>query len=356
MPFGILDTTYIDFPPGVDVNYLQSLQTRAGIDFTRVISELQARLNAANSMVDPFIAKISSITEEAWTDTSAPSNFKARKHSEYTPPRPQFNDNTGVMLPLDTWDNSFQFTEDGLEDMPLSKIYQQIDGAIGGMKYTRRLDALTRLFSNAEVRVDRKTSVTSPGFAGSGSGTNVFNTPYPNGTALANNYTLYSRVASASLDAEIKRVTIELKKWHGSGPFEAVGGQAMVDLLTALPGFVAARKDLVTQGANTAVAQVDPDEYVGVLNGDIKVRQPLVETNDLNVSIFKSYGNFDERNPLVQRLDPLHKQAMFAKYRSLYPLDQAILLSKWGFGVNNRVGAANIFVAASGNYTDPTFV
>jgi hypothetical protein len=168
---------------------------------------------------------------------------------------------------------------------------------LADFKYSRRLDALTRLFSSAEVRVDRNTSVLSPGFAGSGTGTNVFSAPYPNGTAVAGGYTLYSRVASAGLDAEIKRVTTELKKWN-PGPFEAIGGQAMIDLVVALPGFVKAGSELVAQGSGTAVASVDPKLYVGVLNGEIKVQVPLVETNDLNLSIFKSFGNFAANNPL----------------------------------------------------------
>lgn len=353
MPNGILDTSYIDFPPGVDVNYIQSLQTRSGVDFSRVIKELDSRLGAANATTDPLVAMLSTVTTEAFTDTSSPSNYKARKHSQYTPPRPQLSDVTGVMLPIDKWDVSFQFTEDGLEEMSLTKILQQIDGAIGGLKYSRRLDALTRLFSSAEVRVDRTTSVLSPGFAGSGTGTNVFSAPYPNGTATAANYTLYSRVASAGLDAEIKRVTTELKKWN-PGPFEAIGGQAMIDLVTALPGFVKAGSELVTQGSGTAVASVDPKLYVGVLNGEIKIQVPLVETNDLNLSIFKSFGNFAANNPLAMRVDTVTGKDMMAHYRALYPLDMAVLLAKWGFGVNNRVAAANIFVAASGSYTDPT--
>jgi hypothetical protein len=353
MPFGILDTSYIDFPPGVDVNYLQALQTRSGVDFARVIRELESRLAAANSTADPLVAMLARITSEPFADTSAAANFKARKHSQYTPPRPQFNDSTGVMLPIDKWDVSFQFTEDGLEDMSLDKIIQQIEGAIGGMKQSQRIEAITRLFSIAEVRVDRNTVVTSPGFAGSGTGTNVFSSPYPNGVATAANYTLYSRVASAGLDAEIKRVTTELKKWN-TGPFEAIGGQAMIDLVSALPGFVKTGSDLVKAGSGTAEAQLDPKLYVGVLNGEIKVQVPLTETNDLNLSIFKTFGNFDARNPLALRYDPLTGRNMVAHYRALYPLDMAVLLQKWGFGVNSRVGAANIFVAGAGNYTDPT--
>jgi hypothetical protein len=40
--------------------------------------------------------------------------------------------------------------------------------------------------------------------------------------------------------------------------------------------------------------------------------------------------------------------------RSMVPLDQAVILWRFGIGVSNRIGAAPIFIAASGDYTSPT--
>jgi hypothetical protein len=354
MPFGTLDTAYIDFPAGVDVAYLRGLQTAAGVDMTRVISELDSRLAAANVTADPIVASTSAVTTEAYTDTSSASNFKARKHSEYTPPRPQLNENSGVMIPISYWDLSFQFTEDGLEAMSLNRILQNIDGAVNGMKYNQRLEALTRMFSMAEVRVDDKTSVLSPGFAGSGSGNNVFTTPYPNGTALGAGYTHYARVASGGLAAGIKAGLRNLKRWH-QGPFDMLAGQDMIDLVTADSNFVEGGSTLVRQGANVAEALVDPDLYLGVFMKEIRVRKPLLETNDPNIAIYKSDGAFAATNPLAYRYDEKTGRNMFAKYRAFYPLDQAICLQKYGFGVNDRTKAYLIRVDASGNYVDPVF-
>jgi hypothetical protein len=261
------------------------------------------------------------------------------------------------MIPLSAWDLALQFTEDGLAKMTLDAIVQNVTGAVNGMRYTQRLEALNRLFSIAEVPVDDTTVTTSPGFAGSGTGNNVFTRPFPTGVALPGGYTHYARVTAdvAGLSAGIKVALANLKKWH-QGPFDLVASQAMLDILAAdTANYVDAGSALIRPGANQAEAQVDTNLYIGVYMKEIRVRKALDETSDPNIAIFKSYGNFDPRNSLALRFDPNFGRNMVAKYRAFYPLDMAILLQKFGFGVNDRTAAYLIKASGAGNYTDPTF-
>jgi hypothetical protein len=356
MPFGILDTSYIDFPPGVDATYVQGLQTRDGVDFARVVTEIDSRLGAANAALDEIVASmIATPTTEISSDTTTPVAFKVNEKGEYTISRPQMQEGSAVMLPLRGYDLSLEFTEDGLKKMSLAKILQNIDGAIMGIKRLQRLACFQRLFSIAEVRVDRSTTATSPGFAGSGSGSNVFSSPFPDGTALSGGYTHYYRDTTANVAVVTKTALANLKRWQ-KGPFEMVGSQTAIDLVTAdTTNFVPANSDLIKPAQGDAQANVDPVKYIGVYMKEIKVRYALLETTDPHLAIYKSNGSFAADNPLAWRYDPLYGKNAYVKTRSMYPLDQAVMMQWFGIGVNNRVSAALIKLSGSGNYTDPTF-
>lgn len=355
MPFGILDTQYIDFPPGIDAAYLQGLVTRAGVAFPRVLSELDQRLAAANATIDPLVASlIAPPTTEQWVDNIAPANFIVEESSEYTISRPQLVEGQAMMLPLRKVDIALGFTEEGLERMSLSRILTNIDSMIGGLKRYQRLAVLRRLFSIAEVRVDPATSAMSAGFAGSGSGYNVFNRAYPDGTALPGGYSHYYRDTQANLIPALKTARDRLKKWY-PGPYDLIAPQAQIDLIAADPAFVSAGSALIRPAQGTAEALVDTDKYIGVFDKDVRVQKALLETTDANVAIFKSFGNLNPQNPLAWRYDELAGKNAFVKSRALFPLDNAVLMQRFGIGVNNRVAVVLLKLAASGNYTDPTF-
>lgn len=360
MPFGILDTRYIDFPAGVDVQYLQGLRTAAGVDFPRLLQELDRRLQAFNASIDPLVAALVTPTTEPYGDDTGPSAFVVEERGEYTMARPQMTEGGAIMWPLRGYDVAIGFTEDGLMNMSLNRILTNVDSMLLGMRKLHRRATLTRLTSDAEVRVAPKTVVTSPGFAGSGTGDNVFSrTTFPNGVALPGSYTHYYRIASAQLAAGLKGAVQRLRMWH-QGPFDLVASQAMVDLIAAInpgnpaDGFVAAGSPLVRAGGNTAEAQVDAELYLGVLFGDVRVRKALDDTADPNIAIFKSYGALNAANPLVWRYDEKKGRNAFLRYRDLSPLVNARLLQDLGIGVNDRTAAVLIRVADNGSYVAPT--
>lgn len=360
MPFGILDTRYIDLPAGIDEQYLRGLRTRAGVEFATVLREIDSRIGALNRTIDPLVAALlAPPTTEQFSELAAPIAFDIDERGEYTVARPQLVEGQAIMLPIRGYDVSLGFTEDGLESMSLARILQQVDSLFLGFRKLYRRQALQRLFSDAEVRVAPKTTVTSPGFAGSGTGDNVFSRSYPDGTALPAGYTHYYAVGAGTLAATLLSARNRIAKWH-PGPFDLIAPQSQIDLIMAInpgspsDGFVSAGSALVRPGQGTAEAVVDADTYLGVLFGNVRVRTPIEDTSSANIAIFKTYGAINERNALAWRYDDIKGRDAIVRSRSMYPLDQSVVKQDFGIGVNDRTAAVLIENGAA-PYTEPTW-
>lgn len=361
MPFGMLDTRYIDLPASIDEAYLRGLMTRAGLSFADILRMLDQRLGALNTSLDPLVASLIYPTTEIVAESAPPVAFAIDERGEYTLARPQLAEVGATMLPIRGYDVAMGFTEDGLELMPMTRIEVQVDSVLLGWRKLYRRKALERLFSDAEIRIDTRSTSTAPGFAGSGTGSNAFvPTTYPDGTTLPGSYTHYYRIAAASLATGLKTARDRLKKWNPP-PYDLVTNQTQLDLIAAISpgdpvnGFVSAGSALVRQGTGLSEAMVDSTTYLGVLFGDTRVHMAMDDFSTANIALYKSYGNLNASNPLAWRYDQQKGRAAVVRSRSLFPLDQAVVKQDFGIGVNNRTAAVLIFVAASGNYTPPTF-
>lgn len=352
MPFGFLDTQYIDFPANIDLAYIQGLRNRAGVEFPRLLREIDSRIGALNGGLDSFVASIITPTTEAFSEQTAPVQFAIDERSEYTVARPQFAEGQATMLPIRSYDVSVAFTEEGLMRMRMERILLQIDSVIAGFRKLYRVVAMRRLFDNAVYRVDKKTTATSPAFAGSGTGLDVFSRPYPSGAPLPGGYTHYYRADATALSATLTLMRDQLKKWQ-MGPFDLVGSTAAIALVVADGKFVKAGSPLVRLGDGQSEALVDPAVYLGVWDNDVRVRLPLDDFTETTLAMYKSFGNLNANNPLAWRYDAEIGRAAYLRYRSLFPLDQAVVLQDFGVGVNNRTAAALLTIAASGPYTPP---
>jgi hypothetical protein len=357
MPFGILDTQYIDLPANIDTTFLEGLRTRSGYDFPQLLRQLDQRLGALNRGLDPLLAALlAPATVEEFADTTMPMPFVITERGEYTIARPQFVEGQAHMLAMRGYDVTLGFTEDGLEDLSLTRILTNVDSLFMGMRLLYRKEILKRLFSDAEIRISIKTSATSPGFAGSGTGGNVFSGTYPDGSALPGGYTHYYRDTAANLLAVIKSAKTRLAKWF-SGPYDLIAPQAQIDAIVALgaPYFYRADQQFVRLGANSDIATVDPNTYVGILDENIRVRQPITDFSSPNIAIFKTFGNLANGNPLVWKFDEKKGRAAYVRSRSMFPLSDATVLQTFGINVNNRVAATLIHIDAAGGYDPPTF-
>jgi hypothetical protein len=358
MARGLIDTSYIDWPANVDNAYLRGLQTRAGVSFTEIAGRLDAALGELNAGVDPFLANLlAPPTAEPAASGGRTDRMRAERRSQYTVARPQLVERRAHMLAMYSHEISLGFTEDGLNRMSLQAIQDQIDGMRDGWAGLRRAETLGRLFSDAEVPVDEGTTATSPGFAGSGTGTNVFSGTYADGTALPGGYSHYVRDTTANRAAAIRAQRDKLKRMGHPAPYDLIGSQVAVDAIVALGeagGFVRAGTPLVRLASGTSEAQVDPMTYVGVFDGDVRVQLPILDFTADNFVVFKTYGAFNPRNPIVWRYDPLYGPDIFVRSRELYPLALAVSIGHFAPNVNDRTAAAPTLMAASGNYIAPT--
>lgn len=360
MPFGILDTQYIDFPQGVDVAYIRGLSNRAGVPFTRILSELNSRLAALNGSRDELVAALIGVTTETFAETGRPTQFDVDERGEYTIARAQLVEGQAHMLPISHFDVSLEFTEDGLMAMRLSSILLNIDSLVGGFRRLYRIRALQRLFMPTEIRVDKKTAVRSPGYAGSGTGLNAFGGSYPNGAALPGGYSHYFVRGAATFAATLKAARDRLARWH-KPPYDLVAPASEIALITAInpgnpsEGFVTAGSLLVRPPQADAVASVDASMYLGVLFGNIRVRPALDDFTDPYTAIFKSYGAINSANPLLWRYDEMIGRNAYVRYRTMFPLDQSVALQSFGIGVGDRTGAV-LVKNDTGTYDGPVIV
>ena len=360
MPTGYFDTRFIDFPQNVDKTYLRNLQTRAGLSLTDILGSIDNALGTFNTSLDPLVSALISPTTEATAPGARATAFEVQERGEYAMPRPQVAEILEHMLPFRKYDVSTAFTEDGLEEASLEKIMVQVDSILLGLRRKATNEVLNRLFSNAEVRVGKNTTATSPGLAGSGTGENAFTGAYPDGQPLEAGYTHYyfaNTTNAGELNTVLKGAVARLRRWH-DGPFDLIAPQAKLDQIMAIPApdFVSAGSTLVRPGQAAAEALVDPATYIGVYNGDVRVRKVLRNTSSPVISIFKSYGNLDPRNPLKWRWDQQKGRDATIRYRDFYPLSQSVVRHDYGIGVGDRTSAVNITADAGATaYVNPTF-
>lgn len=354
MPKGFLDTKYIDLPANIDAAYLRGLTTARGVSFATILTQLDARLAALNAATDPLVAALISFTTEAQVDGTTPTAFALEEENEYGLPRPELAEPRAHMLPLRRYAKSLGFTEDGLEQMTLATLLNQFDSVVATFVRGARIKVLERLFSDAEVRIDRNSTATNPGMAGSGTGANAFSGTYPDGTALPGGYTHYYRDEAADRALVIKAARDRLKKWQPA-PFDLIASQPEIDAIAALPDFVRAESPLILRAQGEAAANVAAEDYVGVYDKDIRVRLALNELGtEPNIGIVKTFGDFSSQNPLAWRYDESFGRGAVIRSRSLYPLDQAVIRQRFGVGVRNRTAAVLIRIDASGSYVAPS--
>ena len=356
MPFGMIDTSFIDFPSTLDAAYLRGLTTRSGLQFVDLAQALDRELAALNAATDPLVASLVAPTTREFSRATNGDAFNVTRKGQYTVARPQQTETKAHMLPLDDWDVSVGFTEDGLEDISEEDFNDQVRAMRRGWEVRHRKEALFRLFSDAELEVAANTTALSPGFAGSGSGGNVFTGSYPNGTPVPGGYTHYLRDTAANIGPVLLAARNLLKRMGQPPPYDLVAPSAQIDAIVALGtagGFVPAGSALVRVGSGQAEAQVDPATYVGVLHQEIRVQVGIEDFTDANIAVFKSFGPFAANNPLAWRYDTLRGRDVTVRTRALYPLADAESRQRFGFGANNRTAAVLVRLAGAGNYVAP---
>jgi hypothetical protein len=355
--YGDQNFAYLDLGPGVDRNYIQAIRTESGIELGELLGLVNSAMGAVNARRDPLVASLVFETTSEVGKTRRTTRKFVQRGGEYTVARPQRGAAAGYMLPIYPHEIGTGFTERGLKRISRDRFNEELNDVVEAWQAIYLGETLERLFSGAEFPVDDGiTAATSPGFAGSGTGSNVFSGIFPDGTPIPGGYTHYARIADTrpGLDTGLRTYRNQIKRWH-PGPFEMIGTDLGISTLRAQSDFfVEATSNLIAVGANTDRALVDPLTYVGVWDGDVRVRQPVSALGSTNhLAIYKSYGPFATGNPLAWRTYENETRDVRVESRNLYPLAESVSLQDFGVGVSDRVAAALFFLAASGSYTPP---
>lgn len=348
MTFGYIDTTNIDFAVGQTESRLRNMQNRLGISFAEFYNRLDGALSALNANTDPLVSALIAPTDQDRVNTGVSGNKVWQRGGEYTITRPQHSKPSGHLLPIYPWEMTLGVTAEALETMTLDRFTGEVAATVQSIARGQKADVLERLFLDTEFVLDNDGVGASPGFAGSGTGTNVYSGATPPGVTTLN---LYARVTTgANAAAQVATFQTYLNYFHGPGPLDLVTSSAGITEVTAMTGFVEAGSPLVRLAAGSEEAIVDSTQYIGVLNGNIRVRHADPQLTGNVLAIFKTYGSEDSRNPLAWRYSDIWGRGAYVKERDLYPLANAVIRQHYGIGVNTRVGAALIAVAASGTY------
>lgn len=350
--FGYLDTQFIDFAEGQSASRLADLKNRLGYTFADFIRALDGAVGSLNNANDPLIAALTYRSEEDTVSQDGANGKVMTRGAEYTAPRPQRGVGGGWLLPLYRSWIGLGFTRERLQTITPGQFQREVAQTVQAFQRGQRADVLERLFDSGEWPLDDDGNGASPGFAGSGSGTNAYGGPNPPG--VSSGFTLYASTTSANLGSALKTF-IGYLKTYAAGPFDLIGPESAIAAVTALPDFIAAGSPLIRPAQGTAEALVDANSYLGVYNGIVRVHMAEAQLSGANtLAIYKTYGPNDNRNPLAWRTSPIFGANAFVEDRTLFPLAEAILLQHYGLGVRNRVGAACLTIQASGSYTAPT--
>jgi hypothetical protein len=360
MPFGIIDTTYVDLPAGLDEGYLRGLQTRSGLSVAEMVQRVDAAMTAVNAGADPLVAALSYRTASPNAAGRVTASKRVMRAGEYVYSNPQYVARKAHMLPLEKYDIVIGFTEDGLQRMSMAAFEDELTAMVDAFGRLYTAEALNRLFVTTEIPVDSGTTSVSPGFAGSGTGTNVFDGVFPAGDAIGGGYTHYAfGTTDASAVTWLNGAITQMERWVPP-PYDLVASSTFIAALqasaiTAGNPIVLTGSSLIRLPDSQAEALVDAQQYMGVYNGKVRIRFGVTGFGDKHAALFKTYGAYDERNPLAWRYDPLYGPDAFVRSNAAFPLADAIALQWLGFGVANRTGASLFYKDAGAvAYVNPT--
>lgn len=354
--FGVIGTKYIDFKPIIDEAYLRGLSTASGLELTDLVRLTDQAMGNLNGEIPELLAAFMYVTSEPEVGKRRTGRKYVQKGGEYTTARPQKGGGTSYMLPIDKYEISTGFTEDGIHDISLEAFNDELQDVVDAWRALYMGEGLSAWFDPAPVAIARGSDIKSPRFAGSGTGDYEFTGTYPNGADIGAGYTHYFRTADADLAATLRTMIARLRRWHPA-PYDLVGSANAIDRIVNSTdlGFVPVAEAGTNPGLGERTAALDADVYLGQLPGRIRVRQPVDQLGDgMHFSIAKSYGTFNANNPLAWLYDPKWGRDAYVRAKDDFPLAESVVIQRFGIGVGNRTGATVAQIAeGAGVYTPP---
>lgn len=355
------DLKQFAIPATWDASYLRNVQTAQGETYDSLVSDIAAGLSVANGEIvnDPLYGSLVSTTEEMTAEYRTGTANEFTPHAEYTPPDAQRAGVTGGMLPLLPWDYKFSWTWDMLRKARKSQIDNDIAAGLDGLKNRYQKSILTRLFKLTYDPVGTGKSVPLAD-AGTADSTYIPPAKPERGGMFLSSHTHF-KFLSGITQANLETALASLWEHGYDAPFEML--ISYVDLaawstVANVTGWVNIVQPGVVLGSASPVANLSDTSYVGAITtkyGVVYVRASgRIPTGYW--AVYKSFGNLDSRNPLVIRESPTYGTGavlLAGDHIRQYPLENAILFTEFGVGVQDRVGAV-VVKNDAGSYTTPT--
>jgi hypothetical protein len=352
------DLKQFAIPATWDASYLRNVQTAEGKTYDELVSDIAAGLSVANGEViaDPLYGSLVSTTEEPTAEYRTGTSNEFTPHAEYTPPDAQRAGITGGMLPIMPWDYKFSWTWDMLRKARQSQIDNDIAAGLEGLKNRYQKSILVRLFKNTYDAVGTGRSVPLAD-GGTADATYIpVAKPERGGTFLYthNHFKFLNGINIANLETALGSL------WeHGyDAPFELLVSYLDLASWQGVTGWTNLVQPGIVVGSATPVATLSDSSYVGAITtkyGVVYVRASgRIPT--AYWAVYKSFGKLDNRNPLVIRESPTYGTGavlLAGDHIRQYPLENAILFTEFGVGVQDRVGAVSVFNTAGGSYVIP---
>ena len=359
---GINDLKQYALPAGWDASYLRNLQLESGETYEAVYNDIAAAISMANAelLSDPLYGSLISVTSEAAIEYRTGVSNGFEPHSEYTAPNNKRATTSGHMLPLLPWDRGMGWTWDFLRKARRSQIDADIASAIDDLKNIYQKRILTRLFKST---YDAVGSGKSMPLADGGTADSTYipvNVPSrASAFASSHNHITY---LNGITQANIETVITNLWEHGYDAPYDMVIADADLgswSTVANVTGWVSKAAPEIQYGNTTSLARVD-ESFVGAITtkrGAVRVRATARIPTGF-YAVYKSFGQNDPRNALVIRESTQFGIGAILQAGDRvrkYPLENAVLFTEFGVGVNERIGAVAMKNHASA-YADPTIV
>lgn len=350
-------------PAGWDAGLLTKRRLESGETYDQLLNDIAGALAIANAdlMNDPLIGGLIFVSDSDTVEYRTGVSNGFEDHTEYGTPDAKRAASTGHMLPLKPYDRKLGWTWDFLRKARRFQIDNDIASGMTDLRDIWQKKVLTRHFKST---YDAVGSGKSMPYADGGTADSTYIPPaYParGGSFLYthNHYLRLDGITQANLETAVAHL------WeHGvDGPYDlliADADKGSWSNTTNVTGWTKKADTLIQYGVQTDLAKVAGD-YIGVIEtstyGVVRVRA-TGRVPTAYWSVYKSYGNDDQRNPL--RVYPSPQYGMNAillagDHVREFPFENAILFVEFGVGVgDNRVSAVCVKNAASSVYSDPT--
>lgn len=355
----------IALPANWDTALLTRLKLATGETYEQLITDIAAGLALANAglLSNPITSSLVSLTQEASIEYNVGVSNGFERHTERTQPNGRRAAMTGGMLEMTSWDRALDWTWDALRKARQSQIDADIASAMADLTNLYEKNILTRLFKSTYTTVGSGKSYPLADGTATESGYVPPNFP-SRATAFANTHSHLLRLNGIT-QANLETAVAHLWEHGADAPFTLLIAQADIAAwqnTTNVTGFIRKGDSLIQLGTQTDVALVG-NEFIGVIQTAYGAVQMIASARIPTTywAVYKSYGNLDQRNPMVLRESPDYGTGAVLLSGRQYPITQfplegAILYTEFGVGISDRVGAAIVLNAASSTYSDPTIV